>query len=419
MDVIRVSALPKKPQKGKIYTIETKDVSYYTHGIYKYPCKFIPQIPSWAIENLLPTKAGSVQTIYDPFAGSGTTLVEGVLHGLKVIGSEIDPLGRLITKVKSERYSQKDIEQLELDLNNLVTPLNRKNSLSRPLLPNLEHWFTGEAIHSLANLHERITLLENKKSSEFFKVIMASIVKKVSRADDASPKPYVSTRFSKPSQDPLALFEKKSKQALKQLSIYPNPPAGSLGALGKDARRFNRRANSVQLAITSPPYINAFDYVRSLKLENYWLGLVDEAAMLNLRKGSVGTESLSQNDIDATIHYPSLLTSTLGAIRPLDKKRALVVNKYFQDMRLNLLDVHRLLEPGSRYVVVVADSEIRGVHVQTRKILSEIAASIGLTEETYFGYTIENRYLRIPRQGKGGLMKVDWVLVLRKSEKIV
>jgi hypothetical protein len=248
---------------------------------------------------------------------------------------------------------------------------------------------------------------------------MASIVKKVSRADDASPKPYVSTRFSKPSQDPLALFEKKSKQALKQLSIYPNPPAGSLGALGKDARRFNRRANSVQLAITSPPYINAFDYVRSLKLENYWLGLVDEAAMLNLRKGSVGTESLSQNDIDATIHYPSLLTSTLGAIRPLDKKRALVVNKYFQDMRLNLLDVHRLLEPGSRYVVVVADSEIRGVHVQTRKILSEIAASIGLTEETYFGYTIENRYLRIPRQGKGGLMKVDWVLVLRKSEKIV
>jgi hypothetical protein len=175
----------------------------------------------------------------------------------------------------------------------------------------------------------------------------------------------------------------------------------------------------VQLAITSPPYINAFDYVRSLKLENYWLGLVDDASMLNLRKGSVGTESLSQSDIDATIHYPSLLTSTLDAIRPLDKKRALVVNKYFQDMRLNLLDVHRLLEPGSRYVVVVADSEIRGVHVQTRKILSEIASSIGLTEETYFGYTIENRYLRIPRQGKGGLMKVDWVLVLRKSEKIV
>jgi DNA modification methylase len=419
MEVIRVAELPSKPQIGKIYTIETKDVSYYTHGIYKYPCKFIPQIPGWAIDNLLPPQSGITPTVYDPFTGSGTTLVEGVLRGLKVIGSEIDPLGRLITKVKSTKYSQKDIELLENDLTKLLTPATSKRNLTGPSLPNLEHWFNKEAIEALASLHDRISSLTSEKSSDFFRVILASIVKKVSRADDASPKPYVSTRFSKPAQDPYSLFERKSKQALRQISIYPKTKLGTLGSLGTDARRLNRKANTVQLAITSPPYINAFDYVRSLKLENYWLGLVDDEAIAALRKGSVGTESLNQKDIDATISYPELLERALDAIRLMDKKRALVVNKYFQDMRTNLVDVHRVLEPGARYVVVVADSEIRGVHVRTREILAEIAASIGFAEESHFGYTIENRYLRIPRHGRGGFMKVDWVLILRKAGKNV
>src|SRR5512136_5537 len=74
-----------------------KQVSYATHGIHRYPAKFIPQIPRFCIDKY--SKPGD--DVLDPFMGSGTTLLESYVSGRNSYGIDIHALARLIAKVKT------------------------------------------------------------------------------------------------------------------------------------------------------------------------------------------------------------------------------------------------------------------------------------------------------------------------------
>jgi len=92
-----------------------------------------------------------------------------------------------------------------------------------------------------------------------------------------------------------------------------------------------------------------------------------------------------------------------------------VVFRFFKDMEQNLNEVKRLLKPKGHYVIVVGDSKIRGINIPTHEVLIDIARRAGYSLENIFSYIIKNRYLRIPRSGRGGLIKKDWVLDLVKK----
>ena len=94
--------IPSEIEKNSILNILTRDVNTQTHGFHKYPAKFIPQIPKWAINKYL--SGSKNKNILDPFCGSGTTLVEGILAGYNTIGIDIDPLSAMISKVKEPLF---------------------------------------------------------------------------------------------------------------------------------------------------------------------------------------------------------------------------------------------------------------------------------------------------------------------------
>jgi len=106
----------------------------------------------------------------------------------------------------------------------------------------------------------------------------------------------------------------------------------------------------------------------------------------------------------------------VNTISESDRKRAFVVLKFFEDMTKNIMAVKKLLRPNSHYVIVVGDSEIRRVNIPTHEILVDIAEQNGLKLDNVFSYIIKNRYLRIPRSGRGGLIKKDWVIDLVKTD---
>lgn len=413
MKIQTVKALPAKIKNGDVFAIDVKDVSYLTHNYFKYPCKFIPQIPSWALENLLPKN--KVKKVYDPFAGSGTSLVEAILHGHKAYGADIDPLSRLLARVKSATYSSKDI----VELRKILSRISDKKLLANykrhiPALPNIDLFFDKKTISELASLRGRIEAITDKKLREFFLVMFASIIRKASLTDEVSPKPYVSKKHPKKKVDWYGIFLKKTSEAVGRAEEFSKLKIGKLVKVEDDARNSKINAKSIDIAITSPPYINAFDYVRSLKLENYWLGLVDDKSIELLRKNNIGTESV-RKELRHLIKPPKSLVSAVSAIEKVDKRRSKIVSEYFFDMNLNLQNVHGLLKKGSKYVIVVADSDIRGIAVPTSEILISLAKQVGFKCNLKFGYMIRNRYLRIPRQGRGGLMKIDWVMVLEKK----
>ena len=75
VEILGVPEIPSKQTvaKGQLLNITSNNVTYFTHIIHKYPAKFIPHIPRWAINKYL---RGKGKLVLDPFCGSGTTLVE-------------------------------------------------------------------------------------------------------------------------------------------------------------------------------------------------------------------------------------------------------------------------------------------------------------------------------------------------------
>ena len=90
--------------------------------------------------------------------------------------------------------------------------------------------------------------------------------------------------------------------------------------------------------------------------------------------------------------------------------------KGFEDMELNLQNVYNSLNTGGRYVIVIGNSNIRKVEIESWKVLKDIATQIGFTKEKYFNYLIQNPYIRIPRGNRGGKINLDHVLVLMREE---
>src|SRR5699024_6423770 len=103
-----VTAFPPidKIEHGQLFglSLSTK-TTQHTHGLHRFPAKFIPQIPAWALYNF----AGHDSLVLDPFMGSGTTLVEGLLRGGATVGLDVDPLARLIARAKTARVDHERI----------------------------------------------------------------------------------------------------------------------------------------------------------------------------------------------------------------------------------------------------------------------------------------------------------------------
>jgi len=111
------------------------------------------------------------------------------------------------------------------------------------------------------------------------------------------------------------------------------------------------------------------------------------------------------------------LKNVFEKIRNFDYKRAIIVKKFFDDMKKNLISVYDKLNNNGYYIVVIGDSRIRKVKVESSKIISEIAVKLGFELELEFSYIIQNPYINIPRKGKGGKISIDNVIVLKKGVK--
>ncbi|HEX8947357.1 MAG TPA: DNA methyltransferase, partial [Dissulfurispiraceae bacterium] len=115
------------------------------HSFHSYPAKFIPEIPKTLIRELSPPKN---TIVLDPFCGCGTTLVEAQLAGYDSIGIDLNPIGCLISQVKTTPLPPDFLSAVEICLNK-----SRKNSnIQLPNIPNLSHWFRPDISEALASI---------------------------------------------------------------------------------------------------------------------------------------------------------------------------------------------------------------------------------------------------------------------------
>lgn len=417
---IEVKELPIDFQEHASFIIKQQNVNILTHGFFKYPCKFIPEIPRWALKKYMPVNGKSV---FDPFAGSGTTLLEAKIQGYDAYGTEIDPIAKKIIDVKTKDYSFEDMHIISDEYEKIIKMMSNNFDDIVPFFPdinNLHHWFNHENLLILGKLKTLISQIEDKNAKNFLEVVFISIIKPVSQADDSSPKPYVSKKVIKVAPNALEQFKKVYKRYFENLTNYFECNLlGNVSIVSGDALDTETKFQA-DIAITSPPYINAFDYARILRLENLWMETRTEKEILESKKIYVGTESFKINDEKnksfSILEESELLNEKFKIIREIDEKRALIIKKFFDDMKLNLINVQNHLKSGSFYIIVIGNSTIRKEVIESWKIIREIAEHTGYEYVEHLSYRIINPYLNIPRKGKGGRIKEDHILVLKNKK---
>lgn len=184
-----------------------------------------------------------------------------------------------------------------------------------------------------------------------------------------------------------------------------------------DARRLKFKDNSIDLVITSPPYLNAIDYIRCSKFTLVWMGYNVEQ-LTDVRKISIGTEVGSSPDADEEI---SDVLSRLRADRLPARRRAIIAS-YIRDMRAALTEIHRVLVPDGEAVLVVGENTVGGFYIANAVAITVLARKIGLhlVKRSRRELPPNRRYLPPPTRGLTDLsrrMRAEVVLKFQKSQK--
>lgn len=365
------------------------------HDWYRFVLSFPPHLVRHYLQRFQSTEK---TVVLDPFAGTGTTLVEVKKMGLSAIGLEANPMAHFACSVKldwtpqPERLCQtaetiatavhNDLNLLAIapTLSSDAAALLFKDAISpRPLqkvltlLGHIDRVCTHEAWP-----HYRLALANSAVFASNLRFAPEVSVSR-KRKSDVQVVDHWLTRINAIAND------------LKTLKTASAQPA--VVHLG-DARRPHRQiaSNSIDVVITSPPYPNEKDYTRTTRLESVLLGFVENKADLQAIKHElVRSNSRSvyhDDDDDRWIQdYPQILEiantidqrrEELGKTSGFSRLYARATKLYFGGMACHLANLRSLLRPNAQLAYVVGEqASYLQVHIPTGSLLSQIAQDLG------------------------------------------
>ncbi len=247
------------------------------HAIHPYPAKFIPEIPRHLIELFHP---GDSSPVLDPFCGCGTTLLTAIEMGLDAWGIDINPLGCLISRVKTTPLPV----GLEDVARGVVTRAREQTAVGNvrvPLIPRVDHWFKPGVQMALASLVEHIGQLEDRRIAEALQVALSSIIVRVSNQE--SDTRYAAVEKDVSAEDVFVQFARAVAAVSRSLANLSDSLFTRLGhatVLNRDTLAVTPQElpSGFGLVVTSPPYPNAYEYWLYHKYRMYWLGMDPLAA---------------------------------------------------------------------------------------------------------------------------------------------
>ena len=185
-----------------------------------------------------------------------------------------------------------------------------------------------------------------------------------------------------------------------------------------DARNLPLDEDSIDLVLTSPPYLNAIDYFRCSKFSLIWMGY-SIGELRSRRSVSVGTEVGKEADNDHEIREIFLELN----LRPeLEKRQRKILTRYIDDMRRVVGETARVLVHGGQAVYVIGENTMRGTYIPNARILEKVAKIAGLrcTAKRSRELPANRRYLPPPatqsaETSLGGRLRREVILTFKKT----
>src|SRR3989344_2446044 len=389
---------------------------------------FSSQFVMNAITQYLPSSGG---TVLDPFSGVGTTLVDAVLAGHNAIGFEINPYPALASRVKANAFkvSRPSLEKeyfhfekfYSAKTSNGYSPVSQPPEGFKTRAP----FYSPKVLRKVLIVQDFLAKIDDSLMRDVFRLAFASTMVTYS---NYSYEPSLGRRVSAGKDDieDFAVGEKIAsklmdimedlswlKQNLKSKPEFAKVVSDSFFNCQKYLKR-----GSVDLTITSPPYLNNYHYNRNTRPQLYWLGFVtDPSGMQPLEEANFGkywqtVRERDQVDLDFDLPHSDLVR-TLEQIRRLNPDKGIYGGygwanyavSYFNDCHKLACGLKHALKKGGTALVVVGNSILQGIHVATDRYLGEIAELAGLKlvkihipRATRIGNSIIQSGLRLPNE---------------------
>ncbi len=369
--------------------------------IHPFPARMAPEIVFQELKGLPPS-----QLVLDPMSGSGTVLRAAVELGHRAIGFDLDPLAVLMARVWTTPF---DVARLPHQAEKLVQRAKGVKDEYLHWVDDCEEtqkyisfWFCKEQARILRSLSFVLAGSSGVAADAMKIALSRTIITKERGAsiarDTSHSRPH--RVFFKNEYDVYEGFLQSARRIAVKLA--PENVRGSAVVRRGDARRLGSVPNnSVDVVITSPPYLNAIDYLRGHRLSLVWLGyrVSEIRAIRSLSIGaekSVGAEA-AESKVDK-------LLEAAGAVGDLPPQEFGMVRRYAQDVSSLVKELARVSKKGGRVLLVVGNSCLKGVPIWNAHINLAAAEMAGLEAIGRCDRTLpaSHRYLPLPSADRSG-----------------
>lgn len=371
---------------------------------------FPARMPLALAEHLISRITTVDSVVLDPMVGSGTTVVAGKRLGRNCIGFDRDPLACLIARTAINDYRRTNLESLRdrvfqraKAMAEVVSAPEHRGLLAEEDQQFLKYWFPSHCQRQLFALSEAVKEERTVTMRELATVVLSTLI--IAKAAGASYAMDISRsrphkRLDKPIVTPFEGWKARFNAIIKRLPFVDSPSTGTAEVRTGDARALPLEAESVDFILTSPPYLNAIDYLRAHKFSLVWMGH-DLGTLRELRGTMIGTErGLYQLD-----GLPESVESRVTD-RIEESQRRGHVRQYLSDLGKVLHEVARVLRDDGLAVLVVGPTIINAKRSDVGELLAPVADQHGLRVVGIQAREIAavRRSLPPPSQSKSGAL---------------
>lgn len=372
-----------------------------THSYHKYPAKFIPQLAQALIEEY--TTEGHF--IWDGFCGSGTLNLEALRNGRGSIGTDINPISILISRVKTTPLEPESLRRYNEELVDKVYNHKIKSEryyISHDVLNGnlnvLKNWFSKESLLQLSQLLLEIKSQKNRQFRQFSLCAFSGILKRSSYWLNSSVKSQIDPE--KNPEEPLVYFKRQIKQmekANKELYEELGTSQTKVNIFKHNAKhRLPKRIPKFDCIITSPPYVVSYDYSDIFRLSTYFLHYQPDYG--NFKRSFIGTPLVK----NSKKHFNSSAPDQSIIKNISDTRIRKTLAEYYKDMSVFFKNAQHHIKKGGRLIMVVGDTELRGVSIPNVYLLYKIASNLNWSLENLYEREIPVKILPTSRDPING-----------------
>ncbi len=349
--------------------------------VHPFPARMAPELALGSLE-LLPKNS----VVLDPMTGSGTVLRQAVALGHNAIGLDLDPLAVLMSRVWTTAIDpdvvMREMDQVLLEAQSIDLRMSTPDWHDEETTKFIQYWFAPLQRKELTRLaivldrygNDRLGA-KRKAAIDVLRVGLSRIIvtkeQCASLARDTShSRPHRVTESS--TYDVREGFKKSVAQIVQRLALADENNKASV-RLG-DARQMPLETESVDAILTSPPYLNAIDYMRGHRMSLVWLGH-SISELRAIRSNAVGAErSSDQADL-----ISKDISDAMCVASELEPRHRNMLGRYAVDLQQVLREAHRVLKTNGTATYVVGNSCLKGIFIRNSDGVVRAGERAGLT----------------------------------------